>query len=507
MVDPHRILVVDDNEMVALLLSEVLGEEGFDVTTVTSGEDALAEFRKEPFALVLLDLVLPGIGGNEVLKELKSGYPQTDAVMITGHGSMETAVEALRLGAADYITKPFEDLESVTKVVQKIFARRQEIFIQEFQTREALSKTEKLEVATRRLSFQNEINSVLTVTQDPVLLPQVAVEFLAERLGAQRVSFMLVDPDSRTLEIVASVGMEEYLDKVSTCRIGEGVAGLVAQRGQSLLYAEGQSSASIPHNTHLGYHADSFVSVPLFVPQQAGSGEVIAVINVSNRENLEPFGEEDLDLAETLARMLAIRLDTTQAAKREMKATTYQAVLAFTEALDAKDHTTGEHADGMLKYVLAVGEQMGLKGEELEILQFGAVLHDIGKLAVPQDILQKPGKLTDEEFDTLKGHCRAGGDIIRPMRFLEQVVQVVEMHHERYDGEGYPYGLAGVDIPIQARIVAVLDAYDAMMADRPYRDSIGRQVALAELEKHAGTQFDPQVVEAFLEVLEKENPV
>ncbi|WP_221249222.1 HD domain-containing phosphohydrolase [Desulfuromonas versatilis] len=500
--DSQRILVVDDNETVCLLLSELLGDEGYQVTTVTCGGEALEAFCREPFPLVLLDLVLPDMSGTRVLEEIKRSHPQTDAVLITSHGSMETAVEALRLGAADYLTKPFADLGAVSALVRTTFEKRREKELKAQQAEALARRAEQLETAVKRLMGLARINQALNAARDARELQEAAVRFVAAELDAQRVSMMLLDREAGDLEIVASVGLQPFPPEAGRVRLGEGVAGLVAEKGWALRYCTRDPNPGIPTNVHRGYQADAFVSVPLLEADSGGAGRLaMGVLNACNRVNREPFSAEDEEFLATVADQLVLRLNAAHAASREVRESTYQAVLAFAEALDAKDHTTGEHADGMLKFVEPVGRALDLNWQELEILLFGAVLHDIGKIGVPEVILQKPSRLTEEEFAVMKEHCRKGGDIIRGMTFLAPVIPVIEMHHERFDGQGYPFGKAGEQIPVQARIVAVLDAYDAMMADRPYRKGIGKAAAVAELRRGAGSQFDPQVVEAFLKIL------
>jgi putative nucleotidyltransferase with HDIG domain len=147
---------------------------------------------------------------------------------------------------------------------------------------------------------------------------------------------------------------------------------------------------------------------------------------------------------------------------------------------------------------------MGLTAKQKDLLRYAAVLHDIGKIGVPEHILRKPASLSSEEYAVIREHPRLGAQILRKISFLQDAVQVVFTHHEWYDGTGYPGGLAGEKIPIVSRIVAIMDAYDAMISDRPYRKALGHAQAIAQLRAFAGRQFDPQIVEIFLSVLESD---
>ena len=171
-------------------------------------------------------------------------------------------------------------------------------------------------------------------------------------------------------------------------------------------------------------------------------------------------------------------------------------------AIDAKDQYTHQHILRVQHYAMATARQMGLTGNELQGLETGALLHDIGKLGIPEHILLKPGRLTDEEFDKIKEHPQRGADILDPVDFPWPVLPVVKYHHEKWNGTGYPSGLAGEEIPLTARILAVADVYDALTSARPYRKAWSHEKAISVITKDAGTHFDPDIVAAFLEVIE-----
>ncbi|MFQ5596233.1 MAG: GAF domain-containing protein, partial [Anaerolineae bacterium] len=185
---------------------------------------------------------------------------------------------------------------------------------------------------------------------------------------------------------------------------------------------------------------------------------------------------------------------------------TYDATLtALSAALDARDHETEGHSRRVMQLAVTIARAMGLPESEIEALMRGALLHDIGKIGVPDRILSKPGSLTDEERAEMQRHNQIGYDMLRDIEFLAPTLPVVLCHHERWDGRGYPEGLRGVDIPLIVRIFAVADAYDAMTSNRPYRRAMSHAEAVAEIQREAGKQFDPQVVEVFLQVLRSAN--
>lgn len=173
---------------------------------------------------------------------------------------------------------------------------------------------------------------------------------------------------------------------------------------------------------------------------------------------------------------------------------------AICEALDEKDEYTNGHSNRVTLYSLLIGKELGLTKLHLERLRLAGLLHDIGKIGIPESILNKPGKLTDDEFATIKMHPDKGAKIIKDIKQLSDVIEWVRLHHERYDGRGYPKRLSGEAIPLEAAILAVADTYDAMTSDRSYRKGLPHQVAVEEIKKCKGSQFNPEVADAFLRI-------
>jgi putative nucleotidyltransferase with HDIG domain len=173
---------------------------------------------------------------------------------------------------------------------------------------------------------------------------------------------------------------------------------------------------------------------------------------------------------------------------------------ALGDALDLKDAETEHHSKRVTAYTIAIARKMGLPKEDIRVIARGAFLHDIGKMAIPDDILTKPGKLTESEMDIMKEHCYRGYKIVSRIPFLAEAAEIVYAHQERYDGLGYPRGLKGEEIPLGARIFAIADTLDAMRSDRPYRKAQSIEAARKEIELWAGRQFDPSIVKVFLEM-------
>lgn len=191
-------------------------------------------------------------------------------------------------------------------------------------------------------------------------------------------------------------------------------------------------------------------------------------------------------------------------ANQAIKQVNDELFLTLAKIFDARDPYVGGHAAQVAAYAVAIGQELGLSVEQLEILRQSGYLHDIGKIAIPESILHKPGKLTDEEYELLKHHANIGADFIETSQGLRHLAPFVRHHHERWDGRGYPDALAGSDIPLEARILNVCDSVEAMASDRPYHRALSTKEIIAEVQRCAGNQFDPMVAEAFVRVAERE---
>jgi putative nucleotidyltransferase with HDIG domain len=213
-------------------------------------------------------------------------------------------------------------------------------------------------------------------------------------------------------------------------------------------------------------------------------------------------GGGEVQLIEKTLRALMVSLKESQRARERSYV---EAVGAVVTAADARDHETTGHSFRVALYAVALARRLGIDGEHLKAIEWGALLHDVGKMVVPDAVLRKVGPLTEDEWYIMKQHPVWGADMLAEVSFLQSAaIELIFSHHERWDGRGYPRRLAGEAIPLSARIFAVVDTYDAITSDRPYRRARGHQAALAELERVAGQQLDPRVVEAFLAIPEVE---
>lgn len=330
----ERILIVDDEEMICSIISRRLIREGYSCATAHNGKEALNHFYKDGFSLIISDIKMPEMNGIELLKRVKSIDPKMRMIMVTAYPEIDMAVDAMRLGAYDFIIKP-ADLELIVLSVKKALESKQ---------------------------------------------------------------------------------LEEEIE---------------------------------------AYHT-----------------------------RLEELVEE--------------RTAGLQQAYRILKKSHLDSVKVLVEAIDAKDPYTRGHSDRVKRMSMAIAKRMGFSEERLEALEYGALLHDIGKIGIKDEILQKQGPLTPQEYESIQEHALIGVKIVEGVEFFKDKIPMIRHHHEYYDGGGYPDGLTGETIPLEGRIIAVPDAFDAMTSTRPHRNILPLQDVLLEMEKCKGKQFDPKVVEIFI---------
>jgi putative nucleotidyltransferase with HDIG domain len=238
--------------------------------------------------------------------------------------------------------------------------------------------------------------------------------------------------------------------------------------------------------------------VPLVIQHEA-----VGVLEVSRKKNNQPFAHKDLALLENVARVVAIAIKNSRLLE-DIQEGYLRTITTLALIIDARDPYTKRHSENVTRYSLSIADEMGLASDQKEILRRASLLHDIGKIAVRDEVLLKPGKLTDTEFEQIKTHSVWGEEIVKSLPFLKDVSVLVRHHHERYDGRGYPDGKKGPDIELGSRIMAVADTFDAMTTDRPYRKALTLTLASEELKRNKSTQFDPEAVDCFLKILERE---
>ncbi len=307
-----------------------------------------------------------------------------------------------------------------------------------------------------------------------------------------RGTVMLWDDKDGVLKITAAKGPGAERAKAMSFKPDEGVAGKAFASATTIFIEDPSNDPRYVKSDH--DTAEPFISIPLLVKSKP-----IGVLNLHATGDHEPFSDYNAKFLNILAGEAAVMMHNLDLFER-LETFYLEMVKTLARAVDSKDHYTHEHSDRASSKARKLAGDMGLSEQQTRYVEYAALLHDIGKIGIDEAILLKPGKLTPEEYEEMKKHPMIGHDILAPVKFLGPVAQMVLYHQEWFDGRGYPEGLKGEEIPLGSRIVAVIDAWDAMTSDRPYRKALPREIAVGELKKGAGTQFDPTVVEHFLKL-------
>ncbi|NQT90810.1 MAG: GAF domain-containing protein [Candidatus Omnitrophica bacterium] len=327
-------------------------------------------------------------------------------------------------------------------------------------------------------------------------LCRMILEAAMQESNPDRASLMLVDKDGY-LYIKASKSIPRKIIANTVQRVGTGIAGRVAKTGIPIIINEGQKIEPSTKRYMRGLSLASAVSIPIIA-----HGRVIGVLNLGKHQNKPFFDDEDVELLMILAYEAGAAISNCRLIE-ELQDYYIGSIVSLASALDTRDHYTQGHSERVGRYSTAIGKQLKLSHEQISNIRCASMLHDIGKIGIPDRILLKPGKLTEREFTVIKKHPVFAVKILRHIPRLKKIIPIVYHEHERYDGKGYVEGLKGRDIPIEARIISVADAYEAMTSDRPYRKALPMKVAIKELKKCAGTQFDPDVVKVFASILKR----
>ncbi|MGM0601036.1 MAG: GAF domain-containing protein [Candidatus Rifleibacteriota bacterium] len=341
------------------------------------------------------------------------------------------------------------------------------------------------------LNTLHEVGKTLGMVLDINELLEMVLDLTEKVLGGVKTSsVVLYDKETNCLQVMLYKG-KQNMQALQPIKVGEGIAGKVFTRGEPMIINDVKTSEETSSE-----QGRSSICVPLKVKDKP-----IGVLSLSDRLNGEAFNKSDLEILSTLASQIAVALNNAQLYE-DLEASYLSAVRALANSIDAKDPYTRGHSERVARYSIEIARIIGLPADDIKTIHVGALLHDIGKISISESIINKAAKLTDDEFETMKTHPVRGAAIIEPASFLAEKVPLIRYHHERFDGKGYPDGLKGREIPLLARIVCVADSFDAMTSKRAYRDTMNIAQAREELLRCSGSQFDPRVVNAFLEIIE-----
>ena len=617
-----KILVVDDEASCGDLFAGILADDGYSVRTATSGVDALKQLRESPADLVLTDMVMPQMNGMQLLAQIKELYPETDVIVMTGYGTIEESLEAMRRGAADFLPKPFQPHELSRLTMSCLRAKR--------------ANCDK--AFLRQSNSMLELARLLSRTNDIHVLPARALEMACENFDADSAILLAYEPAHETLSVLAHAGGEltrwghsselsrQGIEAVrqqtivlsaeprngdcyafAPLLVGDHPRGVLCLRRSGGPWFHEKTSELIEiFATHLALAIDSsqlyetasqqvcdleeLITVsrslslkrnpgdicqqvlkgahrlthaeicavlllndgqPIFetlpplpegspihdavrikllaalnplssrqnelhcaTPRSPLSGEIrhkltsfinapmtvdetrIGIVGAFSSER-DRFSLEDALRISSLADNAAAAMENAATIAR-MAAMYHETIEMLSQAGDRRDTFSSGHSNQVRIYAGELARALRLSDREVYRIEDGALLHDIGKICVPQALLLKPRPLSHKEFEIVVAHPIYGAKLFSNAPHLQDLVPMVRNHHENYDGTGYPDQLQGEDIPIGARIVALADVFDALISHRPYRAATDHEAARQMIALKAGTQFDPELSRLFL---------
>lgn len=531
-----KILYIEDNPENGQLVHRILASKGHEVLLRADGLAGIETAKRELPDLILMDINLPGLDGYAAATLIKSlsGLSQTPIIALTANVMKGDRERALTAGCNGYIPKPIDVREFGVQIEAYLMGKKDQmphqeesVYLKEYNVRlveklekeitelkrvstERLYNLQRFEERTQELQFLLEATTIIASSLDLSAILNATVSLICKKIPATFCRLILLREERLTLKahcFLRALPWDGDAD-FSCCREESACFQRMAREGETSLMQSVEIEAMTPCDEKLLTGGLKGIQSLLIVPILRRE-TLIGLLSIGEMRQWErtPFTYEKRSLCQASVNQLgqaienACLFEDVLEKTDQLKAANRDVMQAFAGALEAKDVDTQGHSDRTMAYAREVAQHMGLSEQDQEWACYAALLHDIGKIGIPEQILKKPAKLTPAEYEVMKKHVTYGGLIVRKIKFLWPVVPAVEADHERWDGMGYPRGLKGEEIPILGRIVAVVDAYDAMTADRIYRKTPGQEYAIGELKRCAGWQFDPKVVESFLYTL------
>jgi putative nucleotidyltransferase with HDIG domain len=512
----ETILFVDDEESILDVASQFFHNRGYRVMTANNGRTATEILAKEKIDCCFTDINMPEMDGLELAEHIRCRDNTMPVIIMTGYPSLENTIQTLKNGVVDFLIKPIS-LNQMEIAVQRVL-RERELFVKNLllvKEAESAAKLRQLNselvYKVEELNILNKIMSDFTTVASSSDVFKRVVDLAVELSHADEARFFIFnDAVKKPVEIsVCSASQGE----ISTARkapltclasghlAGEnreplpaGVENLMLEMmsdGKPLLVAKNTGTQG------LAAEILSFMLVPLTIREK-----IFGILAVAVKCEGRQFTEKDLYYLSFLANKAAYAIENL-ALYENIYDNLFATLYAFVKAIEARDPYTEQHSSRVTSIAIQLAKTMGCSEEEQDILNVAARLHDIGKIGIRDDILLKPGRLTQEEFNIIKEHPVIGADIVAQLGLWDREKQIIRCHHERFDGTGYPDGLQKGEIPLLGRILSVADVYDAIASDRAYRKKMEESRILKIMYEGAGSQFDPDVVEAFRQLYDQ----
>jgi response regulator RpfG family c-di-GMP phosphodiesterase len=493
-----HLLVVDDDPDVRQMLATALKSVGHDVVTVESADRAIDIMRAATIDVVVTDLRMPGRSGLHLLRAVKQSSPATEVIVVTGHADLDTAVETLRNGAYDLLTKPLSDLEILFRAVERAVQKRRLTLENELLVETLQERNRELKETVARLAAVNEISKATTGMLDLREIYDAVVRMVAQHLKVRRVSVMVGEPDSETLKVEAAVGITDPAALDRQVRIGQGIAGRVAATQSPLLVTDIGKSEFREMTSGQRYSTPSFISAPLTLsyPMRYGRKRV-GVINASDKYSGDSFSNQDLEFLSTVSAQIAVAIEHARLVKDMDDG--YVAVLAaMVQAVEDASPKTRGHSRRVARLATSIAESIGLSPTRIRVLQRAAALHQLGRLT-RSDSSSAEGLLVHGENSAAS--YIAAGRILAPIASLRDARELLLHAADWFDYTSSIVGIDHVTIPVESRILAVCDEFARNTAGQERDRETGRR-ALDEIRIREGLGRKPDLMTPLGELVE-----
>ena len=505
----ETILFVDDEESILNVVTQYFERQGYQILSAHNGAEAIEIIANTQVDCCFTDINMPVMDGLELAENIRLDNNTMPVIVMTGYPSLENAIQTIKNGVVDFLIKPV-NLKQMELCMQRVL-RQRELLIENVLLKEEVKGKERLEELNQELLYKVEDLNIL----NKILGSFTSIASSADVFNRAVAVALEITHADHTMFHVINESVEHPFTVASANMTADSV---LNGDPRPLLAPDGQSRGSEPKSDL--YPLTNLVmevvldELPLIISQNNGArglpkellsvmlvplkirSKVFGVLTAGIREGDKRFSEKDLYYLSFMARSVAQSIENL-ALYENIYENLFATLYAFVNAVEARDLYTRQHSNRVTGISLLIGKQLGCSREELDILNFAGHLHDIGKIGIRDDILLKPGRLTDEEFEKIKEHPVIGANILEHLGMWEKERQIIRCHHERFDGNGYPSGLKGNQIPLLARILSVADVYDAMASDRAYRKRMDEKIILKVIHEGSGGQFDPAVVAAF----------
>ena len=497
----ETLLFVDDEESILEVASEYFQAKGYDIVTARNGRLAADIIASNKIDCCFTDINMPEMDGLELAEHIRLVDNTIPVIIMTGYPSLDNTIRTLKNGVVDFLIKPV-NLNQLEICVKRVLRERQLFIKNIFLTKEVESK-QRIEELNKELTFKvkelNTLNRIMTdfttISSSFDLFKRV-VDLSTELTHADEACFYVINESMQEpVQVVQAVSKENPESAITHIKEYDTAISAFIQEN-----CEGNKPLLIRRNRNLPglpKHVRSLMLVPLNIRSKVFGILAVLVLEGENR-----FSEKDLYYMSFMTNRAAYAIENI-ALYENIYENLFATLYAFVKAIEARDPYTEQHSNRVTRIAMELCREMGASQEEQDILNVAAQLHDIGKIGIRDDILLKPGRLTDEEFRIIKEHPVIGANIVERLGLWDREKQIIRCHHERFDGNGYPDGLAGEDIPTLARILSVADVYDAIASDRAYRAKMEEPKILQIMYGGSGTQFDPDVIDIFKKLYEK----